>query len=107
MTATPTSYVTVVWDAKAKAGKEADLKTFITAAVTPSRNDPGNIDYEAYEVEGKPCEFVIYERWESRAHLDAHLAAPRMRELIPQMLELIDGSIEDGIRLLRPFRPAH
>ncbi|BCN52143.1 hypothetical protein RE9425_05330 [Prescottella equi] len=107
MTATPTSYVTVVWDAKAKAGKEADLKTFITAAVTPSRNDPGNIDYEAYEVEGKPCVFVIYERWETRAHLDAHLAAPRMRELIPQMLELIDGSIEDGIRLLRPFRPAH
>lgn len=23
------------------------------------------------------------------------------------MLELIDGSIEHGIRLLRPFRPAH
>jgi hypothetical protein len=30
-----------------------------------------------------------------------------MRELVPQMLELIDGSIEDGIRLLRPFRPAN
>ncbi|MBM4605989.1 antibiotic biosynthesis monooxygenase, partial [Rhodococcus hoagii] len=67
----------------------------------------GNIDYEAHEVEGRPCEFVIYERWETRAHLDAHLDAPRMRELIPQMLELIDGSIEDGIRLLRPFRPAY
>lgn len=52
---------------------------------------------------GRPGEFVIYERWETRAHLDA----PRMRELFPQMLELIDGSIEDGIRLLRPFRPAH
>ena len=73
MTATPTSYVTVVWDAKAKAGREADLKAFITAAVTPSRNDPGNIDYEAHEVEGRPGEFVIYERWETRAHLDAHL----------------------------------
>ncbi|RSO02976.1 antibiotic biosynthesis monooxygenase, partial [Streptomyces sp. WAC 06725] len=37
MTATPTGYVTVVWEAKAKAGREADLKAFITAAVTPSR----------------------------------------------------------------------
>lgn len=107
MTATPNGYVTVIWEAKAKAGKEADLKAFITAAVTPSRNDVGNIDYEAHEVEGQPGSFVIYERWETRAHLDAHLGAPRMQELVPQMLELIEGSIEDGIRLLRPFRPAH
>ncbi|MQY19612.1 putative quinol monooxygenase [Nocardia macrotermitis] len=99
-------YVTVLWEAEAKPGREADLEAFITAAVTPSRNDAGNIDYEAHRVEGRPGTFVIYERWESREHLDAHLGAPRMRELVPQMLELIDGSIEDGIRLLHPFRPA-
>lgn len=28
-----------------------------------------------------------------------------MQKLVPQMLELIDSSIEDGIRLLLPFRP--
>ena len=106
MTATPNGYVTVIWQTRAKAGKEADLKAFITAAVTPSRNDAGNIDYEAHEVEGQPGAFVIYERWGSREYLDAHLGAPRMQELVPQMLELIDGSIEDGITLLRPFRPA-
>ncbi|GGP65607.1 putative quinol monooxygenase [Saccharothrix coeruleofusca] len=107
MTATPNGYVTVIWDAKAKQGREADLKAFITAAITPSRDDPGNIDYEAHEVEGQPGSFVIYERWESRELLDAHLNAPRMARLVPQMLELIEGSIEDGIRLLRPFRPAN
>jgi quinol monooxygenase YgiN len=106
MIATPDGYVTVIWQTRAKAGKEADLKAFITAAVTPSRNDAGNIDYEAHEVDGKPGEFVIYERWETREHLDAHLGAPRMQDLVPQMLELIDGSIDDGITLLRPFRPA-
>lgn len=106
MTTTPDGYVTVLWDAKAKPGRENDLKAFITAAVTPSRNDPGNIDYEAHEVEGRPGTFVIYERWETRAHLDAHLSAPRMAALVPEMLALIDGSIEDGIRLLRPFRPS-
>jgi quinol monooxygenase YgiN len=107
MTATPNGHVTVLWSTRAKAGRESDLKAFITAAVTPSRNDAGNIDYEAHEVEGRPGEFVIYERWQTREHLDAHLGAPRMQELVPQMLELIDGSIEDGITLLRPFRPAH
>lgn len=106
MTATENGYVTVIWEATAKAGKEADLKAFIAAAVTPSRNDAGNIDYEAHEVEGKPGSFVIYERWETKELLDAHLGAPRMQELVPQMLELIQGSIEDGITLLRPFRPA-
>jgi quinol monooxygenase YgiN len=105
MTTTANGYVTVIWETKAKAGREDELKTFITAAVTPSRNDAGNIDYEAHEVDGVPGAFVIYERWESRGHLDAHLGAPRMQELVPQMLELIDGSIEDGITLLRPFRP--
>src|SRR5690348_3383131 len=107
MTATPDGYVTVIWEAHAKAGREADLKAFIAAAVTPSRNDPGNIDYEAHEIVEDAGTFIIYERWENRAVLDAHLSAPRMRELVPQMLELIDGSIEDGIRLLRPFRPTH
>ncbi|EXG82585.1 putative quinol monooxygenase [Cryptosporangium arvum] len=106
MTATPNGYVTVIWQTRAKPGRETDLKDFISAAVTPSRNDPGNIDYEAHEVEGQPGSFVIYERWESREHLDAHLGAPRMADLVPRMLELIDGSIEDGITLLRPFRPA-
>jgi quinol monooxygenase YgiN len=106
MTATADGYVTVIWDAQAKPGREADLKAFITAAVTPSRNDAGNIDYEAHEVEGQPGAFVIYERWESRAHLDAHLTAPRMTELVPQMLELIEGSVQDGIRVIHPFRPA-
>jgi quinol monooxygenase YgiN len=107
MTATSNGYVTVIWETTAKSGKEADLKAFIAAAVTPSRNDAGNIDYEAHEVEGQPGAFVIYERWETRQHLDAHLSAPRMQELVTQMLDLIDGSIEDGITLLRPFRPTH
>ena len=107
MTATSNGYVTLIWEAHAKSGREAGLKAFITAAVTPSRNDAGNIDYEAHEVDSKPGAFVIYERWETREHLDAHLSAPRMQDLVPQMLELIDGSIEDGITLLRPFRPAH
>src|SRR3954462_9303254 len=99
MTATANGYVTLLWQTKAKAGKEADLKAFIAAAVTPSRNDAGNIDYEAHEVAGTPGAFVITERWETREHLDAHLSAPRMQDLVPQMLELIDGSIEDGITL--------
>jgi quinol monooxygenase YgiN len=106
MTAAPNQYVTVLWEARAKPGGEADMKAFMTAAVTASRYDAGNIDYEAHQVEGQPGVFVIFERWENRAALDGHLHAPRMQELVPRLLELMDGGIEDGIRFLQPFRPA-
>ena len=105
MTATGNGYVTVLWEARAKAGSEAAMKAFITNAVTPSRNDAGNIDYEAHEVEGQPGTFIILERWETREALQAHLSAPRMQELVPRLLDLMDGSVEDGIRFLMPFRP--
>ncbi|MEW1824749.1 putative quinol monooxygenase [Streptomyces sp. NPDC088196] len=106
MTTTSNHYVTVLWEARAKAGKEAAMKEFMTAAVTASRHDTGNIDYDAHQVEGEPGTFVIFERWESREALDGHLHAPRMQELVPRLLELMDGAIEDGIRFLQPFRPA-
>lgn len=96
----------VIWDAKAKPGREADMKTFISRAVTASRHDEGCIDYEAHEVDDRPGSFVIYERWISRQAFEAHLRAPRMQKLVPELLELMEGSIEAGVRLLVPFRPA-
>jgi quinol monooxygenase YgiN len=106
MTTTSNHYVTVLWEARAKPGKEAAMKAFMTTAVTASRYDAGNIDYEAHQVEGQPGVFVIFERWESREAFEGHLHALRMQDLVPRLLELMEGSIEDGIRFLRPFRPA-
>jgi quinol monooxygenase YgiN len=99
-------YMTVLWEAQAKAGKQDQMKTFIRTAVTASRHDPGNIDYEAHEVQDQPGRFVIYERWANREALDAHLGHPRMEELVPELQALMEGSIEDGVRILQPFRPA-
>lgn len=83
MNDTKNRYVTVLWEARAKAGREAEMKAFMTAAVTPSRNDLGNIDYEAHEVEGRPGTFIIYERWVNRDALDRHLSAPGCRNWCP------------------------
>ncbi|WP_210251086.1 putative quinol monooxygenase [Brucella anthropi] len=56
----------VLWEAKAKPGREAEMKAFLTSAVTPSRHDVGCFDYEPHEVKGQPGTFVIYERWISK-----------------------------------------
>ncbi|MGI4821653.1 MAG: putative quinol monooxygenase [Janthinobacterium lividum] len=99
-------YVTVIWEAQAKAGKAAEMKSLITGVITGARNEVGCLDYEAHEVEGQPGTFIIWERWENKAALDRHYSSAQMIEKIPQMMELIEGSIEAGIRFLNPFRPA-
>jgi quinol monooxygenase YgiN len=97
--------VTVIWEARAKAGKDAAVRDLVARIVTPSRNDPGNVDYEAHEVEGRPGTFVVYERWASREALQNHAQAPWIPELIPALEELLEGSIEDELRFLRVLRP--
>ncbi|NHN25261.1 antibiotic biosynthesis monooxygenase [Flavobacterium jejuense] len=99
------SYVTVLWEAKAKKGMESKMKTFITNAVTASRYEFGCIDYEAHEVEGQSGKFIILERWVSMEALQEHLNSPRVKEKGPELVEMMAGSIEDGIRFLHPFRP--
>ncbi len=103
---TSDSYVTVIWEARAKQGMAVEMKRFLTAVVTSSRHDHGCIDYEFHEVEGQPGTFIAYERWASQSALDGHLQSDRMREKAPKLLELMEGSIEAGLRFLKPFRPA-
>jgi quinol monooxygenase YgiN len=99
------NFVAVVWEARAKPCKEAEMKSFLTGVVTASRHDPGCIDYDFYEVDDDPGLFVAYERWVNRTALDAHLSSERMQRKGPQLLELMEGSIGDGLRILRVFRP--
>lgn len=99
-------YVTVLWEARAKPGCAPAMRAFLTGVVTASRADPGCIDYEFHEVDGAPGTFVAYERWESRAALDGHLNGARMQERGAELLQLMEGSIESGLRILHPFRPA-
>ena len=82
------------------------MRTFLTAAITQSRNDPGCIDYEMHEVADAAGVFIAYERWVSYDALDKHLHAPRMREMVPRLLMLMEGSIEDGMRIIHRIRPA-
>ena len=99
-------FIAVIWEARAKPGCEAEMRSFLAAAVTQSRSDPGCIDYEMHEVTDAAGVFIAYERWVNRDALDKHLHAPRMREMVPHLLTLMEGSIEDGMRIIHSIRPA-
>ena len=107
MTVPASRYVTALWEARAREGKEPAMRTFMRDTVTATRHDPGCLDYEAHEVEGQPGTFIVWERWESPDALAAHQQTPRMQALITQVLPMMAGTFEEGVRLLRPLRPAH
>ncbi len=98
--------VIVLYTAKAKAGKEEELREALLSGITSSRHDEGNISYELHEVSGDPGTFIFYEQWISQAALDAHLETPALKKLKEKAPELIEGGFEAGMKLLRKLRPA-
>lgn len=100
-----TDGVVLLYTAKAKPGKERELKKALAELVTGSRHDPGNIVYELHEVEDAPSTIVLYEQWISQKLLDAHLKTILLQRLQAKATDLMEGSFEAGMKKLRKLRP--
>lgn len=98
-------FVTVLFECKAKPGKEQELRQVIQGLVTPTRSEPGCISYEFHTVEDRPGVFIAYERWVSQAALNAHLKTAPLQNFARRAPELMEGTLESGLRLLHPLRP--
>ncbi|BDH45265.1 antibiotic biosynthesis monooxygenase [Salmonella enterica subsp. enterica serovar Choleraesuis] len=48
----------------------------VRAMVKPSREEPGCLQYDLHEEEGRPGAFVFIERWKSAQALEEHMAMP-------------------------------
>ena len=100
-----TDGVVLLFTAKAKPGKERELKKLFVEVVTSSRHDPGNISYELHEVEDDPSTLILYEQWISQELLDAHLKTAPLVQLQAKAAELLEGSFEAGMQKLTKLRP--
>ncbi|HLI76335.1 MAG TPA: putative quinol monooxygenase [Acidobacteriaceae bacterium] len=100
-----TDGVVLMYTAKAKPGKEHELKKFLVSLVTASRHDPGNISYELHEVAGEPGTFIFYEQWISQEMLDAHTKTPGLKEFAARAEELMGYPFEQGMKKLTKLRP--
>lgn len=98
-------YVTVLFECKAKPGKEEELRSVIAGLVTPTRSEPGCVTYEFHTVEGQPGTFIAYEHWVSPESLDAHVQAAHMQAFIRRSGELLQAPFDSGLRRLHPLRP--
>ena len=62
-----------------------------TAALEPTRQEPGNISYSFYEEAEQTNSFIYFEEWKSRADLDIHLETPYTKALLDKFAEFVDG----------------
>ena len=81
--------LTVVATIKAKPGKEAALRQELLALIPTTRQEPGCINYDLHQAVDNPAHFLFHENWNSKQHLDDHLARPHLQALLAKAPELL------------------
>lgn len=81
----------VVAQARAKSGREDDVRKALTAAATAAPSEAGCISYRLYEETHEPGSFFTVEEWESEDALQAHLA--RVKGALDAAKPLLQGDI--------------
>jgi quinol monooxygenase YgiN len=64
-----------------------------TAALAPTRSEPGCISYGFYEQPTAKNSFLYYEEWKDRAALSNHLKQPYVQPLLAKFPEILNGSL--------------
>ena len=80
---------TIIGTVIAKPEKRAELLKILTSFVTPTRTEPGCINYDFHCDAEDPNVFVFYENYVNKQALDKHLSMPYLRPLIDRTDELL------------------
>jgi quinol monooxygenase YgiN len=64
-------------------------------------NDPGCLQYDAFESATVPGLFITIEAWATEADMNAHMGAPHIAEAFTVLGGAIDGDI--GLHPLKPL----
>jgi quinol monooxygenase YgiN len=70
--------------------------------VADSRQDAGVIRFEAFQQEGHPNHFTIYEVWQTRKAFDAHLAAEHTKRFRQALQPMLGSPLRERLHRLVP-----
>lgn len=79
---------------KAKAGMEDIVGARLKQLIAPTRAEAGCLDYVLHRDNTNPAIWILYERWLSRADLDAHFQQPSMQQLLASAPQMLDDGVE-------------
>ena len=80
--------LTVIAVLTAKPGMEQALREAALGLIPITRQEPGCINYDLHVSIENPGQFIFHENWESKQHLDDHLARPHLKALAARADEL-------------------
>lgn len=83
--------LTVIATLRARPGKEAELKDYLTTLVGYTRTEMGCVAYDLNQQQDDPGLFVIVEYWTGRSALDQHMSMPYMQEFAASVGDLLAG----------------
>ena len=72
----------------AKQDKINQAKDALTALLAPTHNEHGCINYDLHQDKTQATHFFLYENWESKEALDAHMQSPHLQAFIARQEEL-------------------
>jgi quinol monooxygenase YgiN len=82
---------TILVHIKIKDGAAAKFESAFASAVAGTRKEKGNLAYDLNRSTKNPNEYVVYERWQDLAALQAHLKTPHIQALFAATGDLRDG----------------
>ena len=87
--------ISIIAVLKAKPGKREALKQALQALLLPTRQEPGNVEYQLFQLRETPDSFYVREAWRGEEGLEAHIALPHFQAFILQM----DALLAEPLRL--------
>jgi quinol monooxygenase YgiN len=85
----PGSAVVVVATIHVKPGSEDAALEALSASIGPTHEEPGCLTYALHHDLDDPARFVVVERWESPAALEAHAQTPHLKALFARVGPLV------------------
>jgi len=89
--------VSVIAGFTVKDGKEAECLAVVKKLVAETQKENGCIMYDCFRSNDDPKKFVIMEKWETKAALDAHMATAHFKEYIPMLDSFSAGGVSVNI----------
>jgi quinol monooxygenase YgiN len=81
--------LTVIAYVTQKTGQEARVKQVLEGLIAPTRAEAGCINYDLFQSDSDPAQFVFYENWKSDADLDRHAQTPHIKQAARLLTELL------------------
>jgi quinol monooxygenase YgiN len=96
----PTKPFTMLVHLKAKEGAGEKFEAAFAKALKPTRKEKGCLAYDLNRDPKTPGQYLLYERWQTLADLEAHLKAAHITTLLMELGDLLAGPPE--LRILLP-----